>query len=277
ITIKGYQGTGDYSRTIPVDFSSADASNAALEKIWARHKVEDLMSQDWNGIQSGTSKYKAEIVQVGLEHSLATRYTSFVAVEERTVVSDGKSVKVEVPVELPEGVSPLAVPGGSVQLHYDAKAASGLGGGVGAGTYRLYGPAATPQSGLSVTETVEVTANAPLVEMSQADVATIKTPERDAMRKQAEAKMSPEVLASYRCAVARGVSAAASTCNAISSPLKVKVDLAEIKAGLEQRLTSAGLKIVSGSGSRKLTGMIDPAKLQYLAQISEVKSISLSR
>src|SRR5579859_4976573 len=115
IPIKGYQGTGDYSRTIPVDFSSPGASNAALEKICARHKVEDLMSQDWNGIQSGNSKYKADIIKVGLEHSLATQFTSFVAVEERTVVSDGKPVKVEVPVELPEGVSPLAVPSGLVE------------------------------------------------------------------------------------------------------------------------------------------------------------------
>ena len=55
-------------------------------------KVEDLMSQDWNGIQTGNSVHKAEIIQVGLEHSLATQYTSFVAVEERTVVTDGKPV-----------------------------------------------------------------------------------------------------------------------------------------------------------------------------------------
>src|ERR1051325_4325003 len=111
ITIKGYQGTGDFSRSLPVDFSAAGASNAALEKIWARHKVEDLMSQDWNGIQQGNSKHKAEIIQVGLTHSLATQYTSFVAVEEKTVVRDGKPVRIEVPVELPQGVSPLAVPG----------------------------------------------------------------------------------------------------------------------------------------------------------------------
>ena len=64
ITIKGYQGTGDFSRSIPIDFSSAGEANAALEKIWARHKVEDLMAQDWSGIQSGNSKYKAEIIQV---------------------------------------------------------------------------------------------------------------------------------------------------------------------------------------------------------------------
>jgi Ca-activated chloride channel family protein len=282
ITIKGYQGTGDYSRTIPVDFSSGGAGNAALEKIWARHKVEDLMSQDWNGIQSGNSKYKAEIIKVGLEHSLATQFTSFVAVEERTVVSDGKPVKVEVPVELPEGVSPLAVPGGSLQQQYAAKVAGGSGTGFGAGTYRVNAPVAPPppspgSSGLSVNETVEVTANAPLIEMTQADVATIKKPAKDAARKQAEAKMSPEVLASYRCAVTRGVSAAASKCKAVSSPLKVTVEVTELKANLEKRLASAGLKIVSGSGSKKLTGTIEPAKLRHLAQIAEVKSISLSQ
>jgi Ca-activated chloride channel homolog len=278
ITIKGYQGTGDYSRTIPVDFSSADASNAALEKIWARHKVEDLMSQDWNGIQSGNSKYKADIIKVGLEHSLATQYTSFVAVEERTVVSDGKPVKVEVPVELPEGVSPLAVPGGSLQAEYAAKAAPGSGAGFGAGTYRLYAPAAPAQSsGLSVNETVEVTANAPLIEMSQADVATIKRPARDAARKQAEAKMSPEVLTLYRCATARGVSATASTCKTNPAQIKVGVDLTESAADLEQKLARAGLKIISGSGTKQLVGTIAPKQLRQLAQIAEVKSISLSQ
>jgi len=281
ITIKGYQGTGDYSRTIPVDFSSADASNAALEKIWARHKVEDLMSQDWNGIQSGNSKYKADIIKVGLEHSLATQFTSFVAVEGRTVVSDGKPVKVEVPVELPEGVSPLAVPGGQFdRMETFAKLSRN---GVGGSAYALRSaPVAPPpplpgSSGLSVNETVEVTANAPLIEMSQSEVTTIKRPAKDAARKQAEAKMSPEVLASYRCAVTRGVSAAASTCKAISSPLKVTVEVTELKANLEKRLASAGLKIVSGSGSQKLTGTIEPAKLRQLAQIAEVKSISLSQ
>ena len=32
ITIKGYQGTGDYSRTIPVDFSSADVAMRRWKK-----------------------------------------------------------------------------------------------------------------------------------------------------------------------------------------------------------------------------------------------------
>ena len=169
ITIKGYQGTGDYSRTIPVDFSSADASNAALEKIWARHKVEDLMSQDWNGIQSGNSKYKADIIKVGLEHSLATQFTSFVAVEERTVVSDGKPVKVEVPVELPEGVSPLAVPGGEERLQTFAKLSPGVAGGLAQVRIELCSqPRRHRHRRVRTNETVEVTANAPLIETTQA-------------------------------------------------------------------------------------------------------------
>ena len=193
------------------------------------------MSQDWNGIQSGNSKYKAEIVQVGLEHSLATQYTSFVAVEERTVVSDGKPVKVEVPVELPEGVSPLAVPGGSLQEY--AKAGRSAGPVV----YNLKSASPpSPQFGLSVNETVEVAASTPTVETSTIDIATIK-PAKDASRKHAEAKMSAlNVLAIYRCSVARGVSTAASACKATSSPVKVTVDLTEIKAGLRTKADQRG-------------------------------------
>lgn len=244
------------------------------------------MSPDWNGIQSGNSKYKAEIIKVGLEHSLATQYTSFVAVEERTVVSDGKPVKIEVPVELPQGVSPLAVPGGQfdrletfAKLSSNGAVGGGLGGGIGAGTYNVRSAqiAPPPPSPGSSNEMVEVTANAPTIETSMASIEKTKKPRKDAALKRAEAKMSPEVLVIYRCASARSVSAASTTCKTNSSAVKVTVELTELKADLEKRLTNAGLKIVSGSGSQELTGMIEPAKLRQLAQIAEVKSISLSQ
>ena len=287
ITIKGYQGTGDFSRTVPVDFSSAHAKNAALEKIWARNKVEDLMSQDWSGIQSGNSKYKADIIKIGLEHSLATQYTSFVAVEERTVVKDGKPVRIEVPVELPEGVSPLAVPGGNgqmVQYGYlsRAKVASGVVGGVAAGSFSVQ-PSATPppppSPGYFPSTTVDVRAEAPTVETTTAQVAHVspaKT-DKDAQLKQAQSKLSPELLAIYRCAVSRGATAATNGCKATPAELKVTVYLTQAQAGLEQRLASAGFKVISGSGSKQLVGTIAPAKLTQLAQIAEVKSISPSK
>src|SRR5215831_13096770 len=161
IVIKGNQARGPFTRAVPVDFSAVHANHAALEKIWARNKVEELMAQDWSGIQQGNSKYKAEIIKVGLEHSLATQYTSFVAVEERTVVQDGKPVRVEVPVELPEGVSPLAVPSAGNELR-GRQFTPGAGIGYAAGAFMTVSPAqasAMPHRG-TVSETVEVTSEA---------------------------------------------------------------------------------------------------------------------
>jgi Ca-activated chloride channel family protein len=302
ITIKGYQGTGDYSRTIPVDFSLAGENNAALEKIWARHKVEDLMSQDWNGIQSGNSKYKAQIIQVGLEHSLATQFTSFVAVEERTVVSDGKPVKVEVPVELPEGVSPLAVPGGQFdRMETFAKLSPGVAGG--AYTYRALQPSAPPSPG-SANETVEVTADAPMVDTSSAQVTNTfsgqelhpsarvgdgpgiiggvkdhfeakQKAEWDANLKLVQPKFSADLLSYYQCA-SIGSTADGKTCDPPSSKVvKVKLELAAGGAAVAHKLALAGFTVESGKGTMQLTGSILTYRLKQLAQIAEVKSVSL--
>src|SRR5262249_21562946 len=218
ITIKGYQGSGDFSRTIPVNFSTAGTANAALEKIWARQKVEELMAKDWSGIQSGNSKYKAEIVEVGLKHSLATQFTSFVAVEEKTVVQDGKPIRIEVPVELPVGVSPLAVPSdaASVNGNFAMKLSPGVHAGSAGGTVTLsmVQPSATPAPPIggpvyngrvgTASETVEVQSDGAKIDIMQISKPEKRAAdrERDKDRKQAEAKLSPELFAIYRCSVA---------------------------------------------------------------------------
>lgn len=300
ITIKGYQGTGDYSRTIPVDFSSAGSNNAALEKIWARHKVEDLMSQDWNGIQAGNSKYKAEIVQVGLEHSLATQFTSFVAVEERTVVSDGKPVKVEVPVELPEGVSPLAVPSESGLQAFAKLSRSGVGG----NAYALYAPVAPPPpSPGSSNKMVEVTADAPMVDTTSSQVThTFEGKELhpeasaggegiftgmkdryeakqkaqwDSTLKLVQPKFSADLLSYYQCA-SIGSTPDGKTCDPPSSKVvKVKLELTQAGSAVAKKLALAGFSVETGKGTMELTGKILTYRLKRLAQIAEVKSVSL--
>jgi Ca-activated chloride channel family protein len=280
ITIKGYQGTGDFSRVIPVDFSSADAGNAALEKIWARRKVEDLMEQDWNGIQMGNSAHKAEIIQVGLKHSLATQYTSFVAVEERTVVTDGKPVRMEVPVELPQSVSPLAVPGGQYD-RLQSNAARGYTSRVSGSTYsyRVAQPSVAPPPpppGYASNQTVDVAAQAPLIETTTTQI-TMGKLKKEAQLKQGQTKLSPELLAIYHCSVSRGVSTAANKCSATPARIKVTIDLTETKANLEQTLKILGFQVTSGAGTKELSGTISPAKLVDLAQIAEVKSVSLSK
>ena len=65
------------------------------------------MASDYSGIQSGNPKteIKDTITNLGIEYRLLTQFTSFVAVEERIVTDGGQPRKIEVPVELPEGVS----------------------------------------------------------------------------------------------------------------------------------------------------------------------------
>jgi hypothetical protein len=72
------------------------------------------MSQDWSGLQTGTVKpeVQKEITQLGLSYRLMTPFTSFVAVEERVVTTNGKPQRVEVPVEMPDGMSYEGVFGG---------------------------------------------------------------------------------------------------------------------------------------------------------------------
>jgi len=65
------------------------------------------MGQDYNGIQEGTMRpeLKETITNLGLEYRLMTQYTSFVAVEEMIVTDGGTPRRIDVPVEVPEGVS----------------------------------------------------------------------------------------------------------------------------------------------------------------------------
>jgi len=107
IRVRGKRAGEDFVREVPVTLSSTANKHSVLASFWARQKIDSLMSQDWAGLQQGNVKppVQKEITQLGLDYRLMTQFTSFVAVEERTVTKDGQPVRVEVPVELPEGMS----------------------------------------------------------------------------------------------------------------------------------------------------------------------------
>jgi hypothetical protein len=77
------------------------------------------MASDLSGIGAGApnNSTRAEIIQLGLDYRLLTQFTSFVAVEERIVNDHGQPKRVDVPVEMPEGVSYEGVFGSSEQMH----------------------------------------------------------------------------------------------------------------------------------------------------------------
>ncbi len=108
IKVKGKMSGREYVREIPVELPEAEGRHEVLATLWARTRIDDLMSKDWQGLQQGAAKAEVEqeITQLGLEYRLMTQYTSFVAVEELTVTEGGVPRKVEVPVEVPEGVNP---------------------------------------------------------------------------------------------------------------------------------------------------------------------------
>ena len=94
-------------RKIDVEFSAFEPEHDVLATLWARTKIADLMAQDYDGIQQGNPKsnIREAITQLGLDYRLMTQFTSFVAVEELIITEGGQPRRVEVPVELPDGVS----------------------------------------------------------------------------------------------------------------------------------------------------------------------------
>ena len=87
---------------ISVDLPSNYPENEWVGRLWARSKIEDLLSdQMFKGTRPGLVE---DITKLGLEHRLMTAYTSFVAVEEiSTVDPNGLPMRIEIPLELPEG------------------------------------------------------------------------------------------------------------------------------------------------------------------------------
>ncbi len=107
IKLKGRVAGQDYEREIKVVLPEKEVAHDALGSIWARRKIDYLMNQDMAGLQSGNTRddLREAIIDIGLEYKLMTQFTSFVAVEETIIKEGGQPRRVEVPVEMPDGVS----------------------------------------------------------------------------------------------------------------------------------------------------------------------------
>lgn len=93
MTITGFAAGRPYKQTLPVVLPGNDVDNVPVSQTWARAKIDDLMSQDWNGMQNGTAtNLKEAITSVALKHHLMSQYTSFVAVDgKKSFTTSGTS------------------------------------------------------------------------------------------------------------------------------------------------------------------------------------------
>lgn len=107
IVLKGFAAGKPYEQKLNVRFPESDTKNRGVASMWARAKVDRLMSEDWFGAQSGQAnkEIKDEITTVALDHHILTQYTSFVAIDESRVTKGDPGKTVDVEVEMPDGVS----------------------------------------------------------------------------------------------------------------------------------------------------------------------------
>ncbi len=100
--IKGVAASNKpYENTFELDFQGA--GNPGIAQLWGRAKIKDLMNQMFSyETKSGVEA----VTETALNYQLLSQYTAFVAVsEEVRVTPEGESITVQVPVEMPEGVS----------------------------------------------------------------------------------------------------------------------------------------------------------------------------
>jgi Ca-activated chloride channel family protein len=116
VRLKAKMAGNDFVREIPVDFPEVESQHDVLASLWARDRIDDLMGQDYAGLQHANMRpeLKETITQIGLEYRLMTQFTSFVAVEEMVVTDGGQPRRIDVPVEVPEGMNRAAVFGAEV-------------------------------------------------------------------------------------------------------------------------------------------------------------------
>lgn len=119
-------------------------SGSTIATLWARGMVDEVSRRNWIEASQGrgNTDVQKQIESLGLRFGIMTQFTSFVAVEEKVVNKDGKSTRVHVPVEMPDGVSYEGIFGGKEER---SKMMAGAPGGGGYGGFSR-GGAAAPSS-----------------------------------------------------------------------------------------------------------------------------------
>ncbi len=107
IRITGTVGGRPWHQNLSVDLPGQQEDNDVIATLWARRKIHELsrMLYDPYGYERFDQEVVDMITDVALDYQIMSNYTSFVAVCEEVRTVDGRPVTVEVPVNMPEGVS----------------------------------------------------------------------------------------------------------------------------------------------------------------------------
>jgi Ca-activated chloride channel homolog len=280
IKLKGKMSGRDVVREIAVALPDAQPQHDVLATLWARTRIDDLMAQDLQGIQSGHARadVREPITQLGLEYRLMTQFTSFVAVEEMIVTDGGQPRRVEVPVEMPEGVSRRGVFGEDDAMMVNAPApvsktanlgmiASGGGGGGRAGrptTLRrraATGPVVSASRDESVMRETEKPAGVSAEELK---------------RRELIAKLHPTVAALVERLKQKGTQPGTEEAKFVrDGKAELQIWLADKSPETIAQLKKLGFEIVlDPTTSKMLIGRVAIEKLAALAELKAVRYVA---
>ncbi len=102
IVVRGQLAHETWEQRIRVPATRAGEGNPAIAALFGRERVADLEAR------SAIEQVNAEIEALGIQFQIATRLTSWIAVDERVRVETGSSRHEVVPQELPYGTSAAA-------------------------------------------------------------------------------------------------------------------------------------------------------------------------
>ena len=293
IRLKGKMSGREFVREIAVDFPEAESRHNVLSSLWARSRIDDLMGQDYNGVQQGAMKPQLQetITNLGLEYRLMTQFTSFVAVEEMIVTDGGQPRRIDVPVEVPEGVNREAVYGEDQKALRNVAGSSGFyallgrsparvvtksgtnaraksrgvapgggGGGLGTGSGGGVGVASS-------------NAPAPMASVMVAEAESVRVVSaEEQQREQLRAKLHPSILAVIDRLKNKGTNAGAEEAKFIrNGKAEIQIWLTDKSAATLAKLKELGFEVVLDPKSASL--VIGRLSIEKLAALAELKSI----
>lgn len=278
LILRGNRAGKPFSREITVDFPAGERDNQALAQLWARQKIDQIMSRDWQGIQSGSPQadVQKQITDLGMEYRLMTQFTSFVAVEETTVVQGGKPRIVQVPVEIPHGVSPEGVFGESevhaVNTFAAAPAARNgsaakIGRGMGAGSGNRIGLAQT--TGVLANDAVVVGARTGKIERKDGSKAPPPPP---------ATKLHASLMPLYKCANEPQIAIYPPPCTLpADGKAKIEVWFKGDKKAVLDALKKLGFILREDKKAGQLTGDLSLTALDKVIAMHAVKLVALAK
>ncbi len=278
IRIRGRQTGQILTREINVDLPDYEPKNNVLATLWARTKIDALSMQDPNNGER--LDLKGAITELGLKYRLLTNYTSFVAVEERILTDGSTPRRVEVPIELPEGVrstsSDFVVDGAEAETLYKLSSAKPMPTVTGRSYERMASGGSGNMGGGISADKAESVSGAATAAKSAPEVSREKVkPSKDDGKSVASTKLHPSIAAiiqrSNRNSAASTDESKFVNGNIAHVQIWLKVKNANILAQLKQ----LGLEIISDpKDSKLLIGKISIEKLSKLAEFDFVRFIA---